>query len=431
PLTVYEDYLPYIEKMARGEKNILTSHEVLLFEPTSGSVSASKLIPCTAALKAEFQQGIKAWLYDLYAHLPGLADGRGYWSVTPAAFTRRRTEGGVTVGFESDEQYLGRAFECLSRLVLVKPKPGGDFYLRTAEALAACRNLTLVSVWNPSLFILILENMENNGMAVADHFSRLKLISCWGDASAAAYAQKLSVRFPGVLIQPKGLIATEAFISFPLLGEEGARLAVTSHFFEFLSLADGRIYLAHELEAGERYEAVVTTSGGLYRYRMGDIVLVLDAGEAPRLRFLGRNGKVSDLFGEKLNELFVSEVLADLLEKWEMSGEFCMLAPETDRYVLYIQSARLSGAAPAGQAADGLAARLAEDLESGLARNCHYEYCRTLGQLKPLALYRLSGHPFREYLERAAERGQRPGDVKPPALSLEGGWDKVFTGGYL
>lgn len=43
PLTTYEDYLPYIEKISKGEKNILTAEDVLLFEPTSGSTTASKL----------------------------------------------------------------------------------------------------------------------------------------------------------------------------------------------------------------------------------------------------------------------------------------------------------------------------------------------------------------------------------------------------
>ena len=42
PLTKYEDYLPYIEKIKMGEENILTHEKVKMFELTSGSTSASK-----------------------------------------------------------------------------------------------------------------------------------------------------------------------------------------------------------------------------------------------------------------------------------------------------------------------------------------------------------------------------------------------------
>ena len=40
PLTDYEDYKPYIEKIKRGEKGILTVEDVLLLELSSGSTSA-------------------------------------------------------------------------------------------------------------------------------------------------------------------------------------------------------------------------------------------------------------------------------------------------------------------------------------------------------------------------------------------------------
>ena len=47
--------------------------------------------------------------------------------------------------------------------------------------------------------------------------------------------------------------------------------------------------LAHELERGRTYSVVVTTGGGLYRYRLGDLVNVVgfEAG-CPLLRFVGR-----------------------------------------------------------------------------------------------------------------------------------------------
>ena len=61
---------------------------------------------------------------------------------------------------------------------------------------------------------------------------RLGLISCWGDAHAALHLDELRRSFPGVEIQPKGLLATEAFVTIPF--DDRTPLAIRSHFFEFL-----------------------------------------------------------------------------------------------------------------------------------------------------------------------------------------------------
>lgn len=94
-------------------------------------------------------------------------------------------------------------------------------------------------------------------------WKKLQVISCWCDANAADYAKELQRLFPKAVIQPKGLLATEGFVSFPFAKEEGCRLSYYSHFFEFLSIKDKKIYLAHELEKNERYEVILTTGGGL------------------------------------------------------------------------------------------------------------------------------------------------------------------------
>jgi hypothetical protein len=182
PLTEYEDYLPYIERIAAGEKNVLTTEDVLCFQTTGGSTSASKLIPYTASLKREFQNGLRPWLCDLYANGPGLGSGKAYWSITPAICGRRRTEGGIPIGFEDDTAYFGGLFERLSGLLLVMPDiPAGagtdDFYRITAEALLRCRRLTFLSVWNPTLLILILEYIETHYGAEKRAFQQLKMIS--------------------------------------------------------------------------------------------------------------------------------------------------------------------------------------------------------------------------------------------------------------
>jgi hypothetical protein len=101
PLRRYEDFQPWIDRIADGEQNVLTTERVELLQPTSGSSGATKLIPYTASLQREFQRGIRAWIADLFLHDPQLMLGPAYWSVSPPA-APRNTVGGIPIGFDDD-----------------------------------------------------------------------------------------------------------------------------------------------------------------------------------------------------------------------------------------------------------------------------------------------------------------------------------------
>jgi hypothetical protein len=437
PLTVYEDYAESIEKIADGENNILTAEDVRMLELSSGSTSASKRIPYTLGLREDFQWGLRPWLYDLYTNQPGIKSGKSYWSVTPVTGQNRVSKGGIPIGFDDDSQYFGKLEAKLFDLIfavgkdVANSKDMDEFYRRTAVALLSCKHLSLISVWNPTYLLLILDYMRENAQAllpmipsgrrkeIRDSLAlgdfqgvwpRLRLISCWADANARPYTEKLKILFPGVVIQPKGLLATEGFISFPVIAAGGSVLSVFSHYFEFISLDDEHIYGAHEVKAGQQYEAVITTSGGLYRYRLNDVVEVTGFfGKIPTLRFVGKKELVSDLFGEKLNSIFVQNTL----ERLNIRAEFCMVAPAVDRYVLFVKSDEPI-----------------ENPDMAFRENFHYDYCRKLGQLKEMRIFRLTGNPDREYLDECVRRGQKLGDIKPPALSLSGGWEDIFRGEF-
>ena len=62
PISNYDDYRVYVERISLGETNILTCDEVTKFSLSSGSASASKLIPNTKNLLKEFDRCINVWL---------------------------------------------------------------------------------------------------------------------------------------------------------------------------------------------------------------------------------------------------------------------------------------------------------------------------------------------------------------------------------
>jgi hypothetical protein len=241
---------------------------------------------------------------------------------------------------------------------------------------------------------------------------KLSLISCWADGLSQGAAEATAARAGNVPFQAKGILATEAAVTIPF-GDRHP-LAIDSHFFEFVNDADGgRPRLAHDLQPGAEYTVVVTTGGGLYRYRLGDRVVVDGfVGETPSLRFLGRDQLVSDWFGEKLTDGFVARTLASLFHGRQ--PRFAMVAPERTAlgvsYTLFVDREMAS--------APSLAARL----EEALRGNVHYAWCVDLGQLRPASVVAVGEHASAAYVAACAARGQRIGDVKTVALRREMGW---------
>ena len=186
-------------------------------------------------------------------------------------------------GFDEDAAYLGRVARKLVEQLLVVPSAVTrladieSFHYCTLWFLLQADDLTSISIWNPSFLLSLLMPLEawherlcfdlrqgtpqppagplpgaiwregtpprpwdgrrrqswntvfRSSGTLAEQlrriWPRLALISCWADAGAAPLARELGELFPGVEIQPKGLLATEAAVSFPLLGYPGAALA--------------------------------------------------------------------------------------------------------------------------------------------------------------------------------------------------------------
>jgi hypothetical protein len=223
------------------------------------------------------------------------------------------------------------------------------------------------------------------------------------------------------------LLATEGWVSIPLVGRPGAALAVRSHFFEFQEMdSPQNVRLAHELDHGGRYRVVLTTAGGLYRYQLRDEVEISGfENECPLVRFLGKSDCTSDLVGEKLAEPHVRAVLDRLFDGKEPVCTFALLVPVLDeppRYRLYVQSSEQSSNASAMEG-------LATILDAGLRENPHYAYARQLGQLAPAEVGVLDSRGesgWEIYQRQCIARGIRMGNIKPTALDCWTGWPAVF-----
>ena len=469
PIVTYDDLAPWIERMKLGEGGVLTSDPVLMFEKSSGSASAAKFIPYTARLRAEFQAALAPWIADLYRSFAGLGTGPAYWLVTPLAGREERTQGGIPIGFENDAEYFGSLQRWVIANIMAVPDSLAsvpcleDCIYLTLRFLLQAPSLTFISVWNPSFLEILLRRLELDGerlvrdllngratvsapvppsvsrglrrdpsqaqklesMLRRDHIEptvlwpKLRLISCWASASSASLTTDIEQKFPGVAIQGKGLLATEGVISIPIERYRGCVAAVTSHVLEFLEPESGLCRSLSEVEIGAEYSVILTTGGGLWRYRLGDRVRVSGFAErTPILAFIGKEDCLCDLRGEKLNAIFVERVLADI-ECCRNAG-FAMLAPshESAGYTLFLESRQC-------------APDLAAILDVHLRENPHYDYARNLGQLSPVRVFRITQGGREDYIGHCEVLGQRAGSVKTTALDKRSGWEDVFCGNYV
>ncbi len=462
PLSTYEDYAGHIERIKFGERGVLTAEHVGRLVPSSGSVAARKLIPYTRSLHDEFQRGIGPWIADLFARNPELKAGPAYWSISPA-MPEGDAESAVPIGFDDDSAYLGAFSRRLVRLALAVPsgvrqiQDVDDFRFATMLFLLRTPELRIVSVWHPSFFDLLCrfmvdrwsellraigEGLSVRGLAPdeagmiarsdrmraralegadpelpATIWPRLGHISCWTDGQASGAASTLAARFPNTPLVGKGLVATEAIVSIPF---EGARpLAVTSHFLEFVD-ATGNVSGIDALRQGEMYSVVVTTSGGLYRYRLDDLVRVEGfVGKTPSIAFIGKGDSISDTVGEKLSDGFVATVLARLFADSEGRPAFSLVAPErmegSVHYTLFLSEPF--------QSPDILAERLDRELSA----NPHYAYARSLGQLHAAEVCRVSSRAHEIVLSELSRRGRVMGGVKAMSLSADLDWRAKLT----
>ncbi|MBD2183203.1 GH3 auxin-responsive promoter family protein [Planktothrix sp. FACHB-1355] len=420
PIVDYEALAPWIlgeqNQHPKRDRIPLTPEPILFYEKTSGSSGAVKWIPYTRSLRKSFNQMFCVWANDLIQHGPQFSTGKLYACISPQ-LDEANTKKDSSLSLQDDLDYLDGWLQWFLRPWLVMPdkldrlRDPHLFKHQLALALLQAQKLEIISVWSPSFLQVHLNYIQANQKLLAKElqhkisrdrlqilaetkipwtqlWSNLKLISCWDSANAADGANGLRSQFPGVLVQGKGLLATEAPMTIPLIEAEGYVPVLDRVFFEFED-DKGCLHKLHELSTGQTYTIILSQKGGLYRYRIGDRIQVTHwYRHTPCLEFLGRHQNISDLVGEKLQETFVRHILEGL----NLEGtSFKSLVPVANppHYILLLDSAKETPDI------------LAQHLDRALSESSQYHRARLLDQLAPpqvlispkipevLALYRV------------------------------------------
>ena len=445
----YSQIQGYIEDMKAGKQNVLFSGKPLFFETTSGSSSLAKFIPYNDKLKSEFKAAVAVWMWDLYQFDRQIFSGKAYWSLSPAMKEQGTTKAGIRIGVDNDADYFDPITSMLLRQVFAMPphiqkiKDPNEFYLQSWKHLLASSNLSFISVWSPQFLLRLMDFLIDNfneiskianlpsanidliKAALAENtlnlellLPNLKMISCWTNAQSAIWLNQLQEISGNIPLQGKGLLATEGVVSIPL-GMNKHVLSYTSHFYEFKD-ERGDVYTAEKIVDGAKYEVLITTGAGLYRYNTHDLVKCTGHYESvPCLEFLGGSGNVSDLIGEKLSENSLTEIFLKTQKKFQETTAlflFPIKAGNSVGYKLIIEST-----------VPGNAKIICAFVEGQLSENPYYHQGLASGQLNKLIYIEVQkGFTQKLSLYYQQVKKIKDGDIKLPLLYPLGFLDNLI-----
>ena len=103
------------------------------------------------------------------------------------------------------------------------------------------------------------------------------------------------------------------------------------------------MFECHELQPDREYSLVMTTSSGLYRYEIGDIVRCNGyVGQSPVLEFLHKDGQCADMEGEKISGYQVAQAVEVASRELSLAVDGFMAIPvrqdgQTPYYALLVE----------------------------------------------------------------------------------------------
>jgi GH3 auxin-responsive promoter len=331
PIQTYEKIFPYIEKMMRGEQNILWPSEIKWFSKSSGTTNArSKFIPVSQeALDDCHFKGGKDLLSIYVNNCPEtkLFDGKGL------------AVGGSHQINELDptaSSYYGD----VSAVIMQNLPPWAQF-IRTPSLETA-----LMGNWEEKIEKLARETARENvtNIAGVPTWTLLliqKIVSLEGKRNILDVWPNLEVFFHGaVAFAPyrklfKSLIpsdrmqywetynASEGFFGIQDQKNSEEMLLMLDYgiFYEFIPIDEidaesPRAIRLADVELDKNYAMVITTNSGLWRYNIGDTIKFTSRNPY-RIKISGRTKHFINAFGE---EVIVENAEAAVTKACESTG---------------------------------------------------------------------------------------------------------------
>jgi len=243
-----------------------------------------------------------------------------------------------------------------------------------------------------------LRKRRDGRLLPADFWPHLAMIGTWKGGTVGGNLEHFGEWFDPdgtrpLAVRDLGWLSSEARGSIPLSDEGSAGvLTVGTNVYEFVEEdvvtahpdqpSRWDFLGAHEVDAPRDYYVFVTTTGGLYRYDLNDIVRVVGFhNEAPLIEFQRKGRGMTSITGEKLSDAQVLEAVKSASETAHVPlAHFRALADaEQALYVFQVE--------PQGQLSETQGRALLKAIDESLSRlNIEYAGKRKSQRLEPPAL---------------------------------------------
>lgn len=376
PVTEYDDYAEYIDRMANdGERSLICVNDPVWYNKTSGTVGVPKKIPYSQKTRdwfnrysLIFQQGfVYRNLGDKFlggralnlircgGKIILLPDGVPYGPISEASLRPFLDRWNSIFSMPVEAVFAGKGVDTRylnARYALCDKDVNNIVCTFTGFLLDFCRYIEK----NWELLVNDIEKgtidesvelpddvrkkINSEIKPMPERAAELRAIfekgfdtpfmpQVWqelnyavGGASAgfARYTDEVRSRYLGkdIAFYYRGISASEGIFTVPIaFADHRSCLIPDSVFYEFVDIDDenAKPVTLDKLEVGKKYELIISNYSGFYRYRMKDVLLVVDFHNAtPMVEFQYRVDKTVSLMGEKTTELAL-RTAADLTAK--------------------------------------------------------------------------------------------------------------------
>lgn len=364
PIGNYEYHRPYVERMFKGESDVLFTGRPMFYNTTSGTTAKPKFIPVSKDyFENAFINTNKLWLYTCLLENPHIYDGQSlsaistdeeghvedgtaYGSISGAAAKHipsvLKSTFSVPYPIITIKDYQKKYYAMMRCALpsnitfIISPSPSNllrfhqtivesfddiikdirDGTLRrdVADAIPSQYREKILSGFktdlNKSKELEKLFHKYGNDLKPKHYWPNLELVNTWKLGNFALLLPKLEGYFPSkTVVRSFGYQASEARAGIVLSNNwEYSVFAAHIYHFEFIEVEDRfktnpTIYCADELEVGKRYYVFFSNGSGLYRYDINDIIEVVGYyNTIPTFKFIQKGEGITSITGEKISE---------------------------------------------------------------------------------------------------------------------------------
>ena len=360
PISTYEYAAPYIAEVSEGRLDSLfpADEQVLAFACTTGTTGKPKLNPVTRTWLREYLRSWEIWGVKAIVEHSEMIGTKVLQVMGPGELDRAPC--GLSIGMVSSiatrsQNRVYRSFYAVPpevanirdpiakyyttlRLSMTSPvgllvaitpanlirlaKTGHEQRQRLIRDIhdgTLCDSLDVpqafrrkiasaIQVKRPERARALEQIVEKTGTLYPKDYWPLSLIGCWIGGTVGYQSRELPCYYGAAPQRDLGLVSNEGRHTVPLRdGTPEGVLAVDGSYYEFIAADErgsphARVFECHELEVGCEYYIIMTTSSGLYRYDIGDLVRCQSyIAQAPVLEFLRKEGQCADMEGEKVS----------------------------------------------------------------------------------------------------------------------------------